>query len=75
MGDKFTVTPYKLSEEAKSILKIKGDYSFFAIPTGILKKHNIESFDIIFDNGVVSLMQEAQGTSPKERTKGADISA
>lgn len=75
MSDKLTVTPYELSEKARSLLKIKGDYSFFAIPTGILKKHNIESFDIIFDNGVVSLMQEAQGTSPKERTKGADISA
>jgi len=73
LGTIFTVTPHKLSEEARTILKIKGDYSFFAIPTDVLKKHNVESFDMIFDNGVMSLVQ-AQGTDSQERTKGADIS-
>ena len=66
MGTRLTFTPHELSEEAKSVFKIKGDYSFFAIPTDVLKKNNIESFVLNFDNGVVSPVQ-AQGTNPPEK--------
>ena len=70
MGKIFTVTPYELSEEAKSIFKIKGDYSFFAIPTDVLKKHNVESFDLISDKNNLKLegvQTPNQAPIPQER--------
>jgi len=42
--------PYALAEKAKSILKINGDYSFIAIPTDVLEKYAVDSFEIIIDS-------------------------
>jgi len=70
LGTIFTVTPYKLSEEAKSILKIKGDFSFFAIRTDVLKKHNVESFGLISDKNNLKLegvQTPNQASVPQER--------
>ncbi len=42
--------PYALDEKAKSSLKIIGDYSFIAIPTDVLEKYGVDSFDITIDS-------------------------
>ena len=55
MGTILTIIPHPLSDESKLMLKIKGDFSFFAIPTDVLKKHNIESFDLISDKNNLKL--------------------
>ena len=70
MGTILTVTPRPLSDESKLILKIKGDFSFFAIPTDILKKHNVESFDLISDKNNLKLegvQTSNQASIPLER--------
>jgi len=48
--------PYEITEQAKSILKIHGDFSFFAIPTELLNKYGIESFEIIKDSDKIMLI-------------------
>jgi len=48
--------PYEITEQAKSILKIHGDFSFFAIPTDLLNKYGIESFEIIKDSDKIMLI-------------------
>ncbi len=42
-----TARAVPLAEKAQSILKINGNYSFFALPTDMLEKYGIDSFDII----------------------------
>ena len=55
-----TTKLYEITEQAKSILKIHGDFSFFAIPTDLLNKYGIESFDIIDSDNKIILV--AHGT-------------
>ena len=51
-----TTRAYALAEKTQSILKINGNYSFFALPTDMLEKYGIHSFDIILnENNLVSL--------------------
>ena len=58
--------PYEITEQAKSILKIHGDFSFFAIPTELLNKYGIESFEIIdSDNKIMLVAQE----NPKQTSE------
>jgi len=59
-----TTKLYEITEQAKSILKIHGDFSFFAIPTELLNKYSIESFEIIDSDNKIMLV--AHGS---ERTK------
>jgi len=47
---------YPIPESVKSILKIHGDFSFFAIPTELLNKYDIESFDIIDSDNKIMLI-------------------
>lgn len=56
-----TARAIPLAERVQSILKINGNYSFFALPTDMLEKYGIDSFDIILnENKKVSLA--ANGT-------------
>jgi len=48
--------PYPIPESVKSILKIHGDFSFFAISTELLNKYDIESFDIIDSDNKIMLI-------------------
>jgi len=50
------IKPYEITEQAKSILKIHGDFSFFAIPTDLLNKYGIESFEIIDSDNKIMLI-------------------
>jgi len=59
-----TTKLYEITEQAKSILKIHGDFSFFAIPTDLLNKYGIESFDIIDSDNKIMLV--AHGTEQTE---------
>jgi len=45
-----TTRAFPLAEKAKSILKINGDYSFIAIPTDVLDKYGVDSFEITIDS-------------------------
>ena len=70
--------PYVVAEKVKSILKIHGDYSFFALPTDILQKYNVDSFEIIKkDNKIMLIGSEVSGQSrPTENTavkRGSNI--
>ena len=51
-----TTKLYEITEQAKSILKIHGDFSFFAIPTDLLNKYGIESFEIIDSDNKIMLI-------------------
>ena len=51
-----TARAYALAEKAQSILKINGNYSFFAIPTSMLDKYGIDSFDIILNENKIKLL-------------------
>jgi len=51
-----TTKLYEITEQAKSILKIHGDFSFFAIPTDLLNKYGIESFEIINSDNKIMLI-------------------
>lgn len=51
-----TARAIPLAERAQSILKINGNYSFFALPTDMLKKYGIDSFDIILNENKVMLV-------------------
>ena len=51
-----TVRAVPLAERAQSILKINGNYSFFALPTDMLEKYGIDSFDIILNENKVMLL-------------------
>jgi len=51
-----TVRAIPLAEKVQSILKINGNYSFFALPTDMVEKYGLGSFDIILNkNKKVSL--------------------
>ena len=51
-----TVRAIPLAEKAQSILKINGNYSFFALPTDLLEKYGIDSFNIILNENKVMLL-------------------
>ena len=51
-----TTRALPLPERAQSILKVNGNYSFFAIPTPMLEKYGIESFDIIQNKNKIMLL-------------------
>ena len=55
-----TVAAYAIDEETKNLLKIKGDFSFIALPNEILEKHKVSAFDIIEDKNEIKLV--AHGT-------------
>ena len=60
--------PYEITEQAKSILKIHGDFSFFAISTDLLNKYGIESFDIIdSDNKLKLVARKTETTSESNK--------
>lgn len=65
-----TIKLYKITEQAKSILKIHGDFSFFAIPTDLLNKYGVESFDIIDSDNKIMLIgpRIAQGPITEKPT-------
>jgi len=44
-----TVRAIPLAERVQSILKINGNYSFFAIPTDLVEKYGLDSFDMILN--------------------------
>lgn len=58
-----TVRAIPLAEKAQTILKINGNYSFFALPTDMLEKYNVDSFDIILNEDKI-LLKAANGTEP-----------
>ena len=51
-----TARAVPLAERAQSILKINGNYSFFALPTDMLEKYGIDSFDIILNEDKILLI-------------------
>ena len=51
-----TTKALPLAERAQSILKVNGNFSFFAIPTPILEKYGIDSFDIILNENKIMLL-------------------
>jgi len=51
-----TARAIPLAEKAQSILKINGNYSFFALPTDMLEKYGIDSFDIILNKNKIMLL-------------------
>ena len=51
-----TARAVPLAEKAQSILKINGNYSFFALPTDMLEKYGIDSFDIILNENKIMLI-------------------
>ena len=51
-----TVRAVPLAEKVQSVLKINGNYSFFALPTDLLEKYGIDSFDIILNENKVTLL-------------------
>ena len=60
---------YEITEQAKSILKIHGDFSFFAIPTDLLNKYGIEFFDIIdSDNKIMLVAHGTEQTGTENHT-------
>ena len=65
MTDMGHTKPYPIPEAVKSILKIHGDFSFFAISTDLVNKYDIESFEIIDSDNKIMLVAQ-NGT---ERTK------
>ena len=58
-----TVRAVPLAERAQSILKINGNYSFFALPTDMLEKYGIDSFEIIQNEDKI-LLKATYGTEP-----------
>ena len=58
-----TARAVPLAEKAQSILKINGNYSFFALPTDMLEKYGIDSFEIIQNEGKI-LLKATYGTEP-----------
>jgi len=60
-----TARAVPLAEKVQSILKINGNYSFFALPTDMLEKYGIDSFDIILNENKTEIMLKApNGTEP-----------
>lgn len=55
-----TVGAYAIDEETKNLLKIKGDFSFIALPNEILEKHKISAFDIIEDEKEIKLVAQTK---------------
>ena len=45
-----TTKPIEIPAELKYKLKINGDYSFIAIPTDVLDKYGVDSFEITIDS-------------------------
>ena len=67
-----TTKLYEITEQAKSILKIHGDFSFFAIPTDLVNKYGIESFEIIdSDNKIMLVAQTKEAEQTSESNKPA----
>jgi len=66
-----TTKLYEITEQVKSILKIHGDFSFFAIPTDLLNKYGVESFDIIDSDNKIMLIgpRIAQGPTTEKPTR------
>jgi len=58
-----TVRAIPLAEKTQSILKINGNYSFFAIPTSVLEKYGIDSF-VIVQNEDKILLKATNATEP-----------
>lgn len=56
-----TVRAIPLAERVQSILKINGNYSFFALPTDMVEKYGLDSLDIILNENKVMLLA-ANGT-------------
>ena len=52
-----------LAEKVQTILKINGNYSFFALPTDMLEKYGIDSFDIILNENKI-MLKAPNGTEP-----------
>ncbi len=55
-----TVGAYAIDEETKNLLKIKGDFSFIALPNEILEKHKVSAFDIIEDKNEIKLVAQTK---------------
>ena len=58
-----TARAVPLAEKVQSILKINGNYSFFALPTDMLEKYGVDSFDIILNEDKI-LLKATNGTEP-----------
>lgn len=58
-----TVRAIPLAEKTQSILKINGNYSFFALPTDMLEKYGIDSFNIILNEDKI-MLKATNGTEP-----------
>ncbi len=64
---------YPIPESVKSILKIHGDFSFFAIPTDLLNKYGIESFEIIKDSDKIMLVAQKGAEQANESNKPTSL--
>ena len=71
MPDKIigTARAIPLAERVQSILKINGNYSFFALPTDMLEKYGIDSFDIILNENKIMLVAHSVAEQLNESYK------
>ncbi|KAG2473371.1 MAG: hypothetical protein NPMRTHETA2_1260014 [Nitrosopumilales archaeon] len=64
-----TARAIPLAEKAQSILKINGNYSFFALPTDVLEKYGIDSFDIVQNQNKIMLVAHSDAEQLNESYK------
>lgn len=64
-----TARAIPLAEKAQSILKINGNYSFFALPTDMLEKYGIDSFDIVQNQNKIMLVAHSDAEQLNESYK------
>ena len=59
---------FEIDDKIKSILRIKDNYSFFAIPNEILEKFKVKGFDIIdSDNELMLVARKVEQTNDENK--------
>ena len=65
---------FEIDEKIKSILRIKDNYSFFAIPSDILEKFKAKRFDIIdSDNELMLVARKTEQTSESNKPTTKEV--